>query len=448
MPDYVPHTDAEIDAMLGFLGLDHLGQLYDHIPHAVRLARGLDLPEGLSESEVISAFDGFAQRNRAAATDLVCFAGGGAYEHELPSAVKAMASRSEFLTSYTPYQPELAQGVLQALFEYQSMLCALSGLDVANASLYDGASAAVEGVNLAAAATGRRHVVVSRGIHPHVRAALHTYAAGSGLAITEAPLADGVTAWPADLAEPACLLVAYPNYLGVLEDVSEAARLAESNGALLVAYADPVASGLLRSVGSMGADVAVGEGQPFGSAMSFGGPYVGLFAVKDAAYVRRWLPGRLVGETVDADERRAYVLTLSTREQHIRREKASSNVCTNQTVIAIAAAFHMAWLGPRGIREMALQCARGARYLRDCLTMIAGVEPAVGAPTLYEQAYRVPRSPLVVLDRLADEGFLGGIALDGDYPELGNAILTTVTETRTRQEIDAFAAAFEKACSP
>ncbi len=447
MSDYVPHTPAEIDAMLEFVGLDTVDDLYSHIPSAIRAAGGLDLEAGRSESEVLGAFGEYAGTNLVPGRDLVCFAGGGAYDHELPTAVRAMASRSEFLTSYTPYQPELAQGVLQALFEYQTMLCNVTGMDVANASLYDGASAAIEGLNLAAAATKRRTVWVSSGLHPHVRAAIRTFSQGSGLDVREAPLQDGATVWPDELDEPAALLVAYPNYLGALEDVEAAARRAHDAGALLVAYADPVAAGLLRSVGDAGADVAVGEGQPFGSPLSFGGPYVGLFAVKEASYVRRWLPGRLVGETVDADERTSYVLTLATREQHIRREKASSNVCTNQTVVAIGAAFHMAWLGPEGLREMALRCARGSRYAHEQLVKIDGVEPAVTAPSLYERAYRVPVAADVLLARLADEGFLGGIELTGDYPELGDAVLVTVTENRTRDEIDAYAAAFEKACA-
>jgi glycine dehydrogenase subunit 1 len=305
--------------MLGFLGLSSLDDLYAHLPAGVRLAGGLDLAPGLSESEVLSTFEGFASRNRPAASELVCFAGFGAYDHELPTAVTAMASRSEFLTSYTPYQPELAQGVLQALFEYQTMLCSVTGMEVANASLYDGASAAVEGLNLAAAATGRRRVVVSRGVHPHVRAVIATFAAGSGLDVVEAPLEDGLTVWPDEPGEVGAYLLAYPNTLGCLEDVAAAAEAAHAAGALLVASTDPVAAGLLNPVGTLGADVAVGEGQPFGTALSFGGPYVGLFACKAGSYVRRWLPGRLVGETVDEDGTTSYVLTLSTREQHIRR---------------------------------------------------------------------------------------------------------------------------------
>jgi glycine dehydrogenase subunit 1 len=443
MGHFVPHTDAEIEAMLAFLGLGSVGELFEHIPPAVRLAGGLDLPAGRSEADVLGALGDLAGRNQPS-TRLVCFAGGGAYEHDIPAAVRALAGRSEFVTSYTPYQPELAQGVLQALFEYQTMLCRITGMDVANASLYDAASAAVEGLNLAAAATGRRLVWVSRGVRPAVRDVIATLG-GPRLEIREAPLHDGLTAWPDDLGEPAALLLAHPNHLGVLEDVAAAAGRAHDAGALLVAAADPVAAGLLQPVGALGADVAVGEGQPLGTPLAFGGPYVGLFACKQAPFVRRWLPGRVVGEGADGDGRRAYVLTLSTREQHIRRASASSNVCTNQTLMAITTAIHLAWLGPHGLREMALRCARGARYTKEQLSRIPGVEPAVGAAGLYEFPLRTRQPATVVLERLAEAGFLGGLDLSGDYPELGDALLVTVTETRTRADIDAFATAFEKA---
>jgi glycine dehydrogenase subunit 1 len=264
--------------------------------------------------------------------------------------------------------------------------------------------------------------------------------------VRDAPLAaDGTTDWPDDLGEPAALLIAYPNHLGVLDDVAGSAALAHSAGGLLVAYADPVAAGLLHPVGALGADVAVGEGQALGVPLFFGGPYVGTFACKQASWVRRWLPGRVVGEATDTEGRRSYVLTLSTREQHIRRAQASSNVCTNQTLIAVIAAIQLAWLGPVGLRELALQSARGARYTRERLTRIPGVELAVAGPTLYEFPVRVPEQARVVLERLAEAGFLGGLDLTADYPELGEALLVTVTEARTRAEIDAYADAFEKA---
>ena len=439
MPSYVPHTDDEIRSMLEFIGLRSLDELFATVPEALRLAGGLDIAPGLSEPDTLAAVERQAARNRKAGPELVCFAGGGAYDHEVPSTVRRVAFRSEFVTAYTPYQPEVAQGVLQALFEYQTLLCRLTGMDVANASLYDGASACVEAVNLACAATGRQRVFVSRGVNPNWRAVMRTYAAGTGHDLREIDLAGGTTAWP-DSGEPAAVLVQHPNYLGCIEDLAAARMLADSTGALLLVALDPVAAGLLRSPGEYGADVVVGEGQPFGTPLSFGGPYLGLFACKKE-HVRR-LPGRLVGETVDADGRRAYVTTLRTREQDIRREKASSNVCTNQTLIAVACAVQLAWLGTSGLRELALRCTRGTRYTRDALLAIDGVRPLSDAPVLREFAVTTPVSGETVVERMAEEGFLAGIPLAREYGDGG--LLVSVTERRTRDEIDAYAAAFEK----
>src|SRR5438270_50875 len=434
-----PHTDAGIAEMLTFLGMSSLHELFATVPEALRLAVGLELAPGLSEPDTLAAVERLAARNRRAGPELVCFAGGGAYDHEVPATVRRVAFRSEFVTAYTPYQPEVAQGVLQALFEYQTLLCRLTGMDVANASLYDGASACVEAVNLAVAATGRETVLLSSGVNPQWRQVLRTYAAGTGHRFLECDVTAGVTRWP-DGHEPAALLVQYPNYLGCIEDLAAARQLADSTGALLLVAFDPVAAGLLRSPGDFGADVVVGEGQPFGTPLSFGGPYLGLFAcTRD--HVRR-LPGRLVGETVDADGRRAYVTTLRTREQDIRREKASSNVCTNQTLIAVACAVQLAWLGTAGLQELALRCARGTRYARDALLAIDGVDALNDAPLFREFAVTTPSPSETVVERMAEEGFLAGIPLGEEYGEHG--LLISVTERRTRDEIDAFAAAFEK----
>ena len=441
MGDFVPHTDAEIDAMLGSLGLSSLDELFSTVPEALRLAGGLDLAPGLSEPEVLERAGDVAAANHPTGRELVCFAGGGAYDHEIPAVVRRVAFRSEFVTAYTPYQPEVAQGVLQALFEYQTMVARLTGMEVANASLYDGASALVEGLNLAVAATGRPDVWLSRGVHPNWRQVAATLAAGTGHRLVDVPLQDGTTAWPEPDggSQPGAVVVQYPNYLGCLDDVDAAAAVARRTGALLVVAVDPVAAGLLRSAGSFGADVAVGEGQPFGTPLSLGGPYLGLFACR-REHVRR-LPGRLVGETVDADGRRAYVTTLRTREQDIRREKASSNVCTNQTLIAVVCAVHLSWLGTGGLRELALRCARGTRYTREALLGIEGVEPAAATPVLREFAVRTPVPGDVVVDRMAEEGFLAGVPLGDEY---GGGLLVAVTEKRTRAQIDAYAAAFEK----
>lgn len=440
MGHFVPHTDDELAEMLAFVGLSSLDELFEQIPAALRLAGGLALAPGLSEPDVGAEMQRLADANRSGRS-LLCFAGGGAYDHEVPSTVRRVAFRSEFVTAYTPYQPEVSQGVLQALFEYQTLLARLAGVPIANASLYDGASASVEGLNLAAAATGNHRVLVSAGVNPTWREVIATFAAGTGHDVVEVPLEGGLTAWPGE-GTAGAVLVQYPNYLGCLEDLAEARRAADATGALLVVAYDPVAAGLLRTAGSRGADVVVGEGQPFGTPLSFGGPYLGLFACR-SEHVRR-LPGRLVGETLDADGRRAYVTTLRTREQDIRREKASSNVCTNQTLVAVAFAVQLAWLGTSGLRDLALRCARGARYCRESLLAIDGIEPLVGAPFLREFALRLPLDAATAVDRLADEGFLGGVTLGHEYGTDGRGLLVSVTERRTRDEIDAFVGAMNK----
>ena len=435
---FVPHTDAEVAEMLAAVGLSSVEQLFDTVPGALRLAGGLELEPGLAEADVAARFDAYAAANRPVGRELVCFAGAGAYDHDIPAVVNRLAFRSEFVTAYTPYQPEVAQGVLQALFEYQTLVCRLFGTDVANASLYDGASATVEAVNLAVAATGRSEVWMSTGVHPQWRQVAATMAAGTGHRLVELALDDGRTTFPSE-GSPGAIVVQSPNHLGCLEDVGAAGELARRLGALLVVATDPVACGLLRPPGALGADVVVGEGQPFGAPVSFGGPYLGLFACR-REHIRR-LPGRLVGETVDATGRRAYVTTLRTREQDIRREKASSNVCTNQTLMAVAFLVHLAWLGTGGLRELALRCARGTRYCRHALLDVEGVEALARAPVLREFAVRTPVSAETVVERMADEGFLAGVPLGDEY---GGGLLVAVTEKRTRAEIDAYAAAFEK----
>lgn len=447
MGTYIPHTDEEVASMLAFLGLSDLDELFAAVPEAVKLQRALEVADGSGEPDVLASMTGYAERNRARSDRLVCFAGGGAYDHETPSVTRALAGRSEFVTSYTPYQPEVSQGVLQALFEYQTMVARIAGLPVANASLYDGGSAAVEAVNLGVAASGRSMVWVSEGIHPHWRQMLATFGIGTGHRIRTVPLADGVTAWPAVGDEagdtPGVVLVAYPNYLGCLEDLSAARALCDRSGALLVVGADPLAAGLLRSAGDWGADVMVGEGQVFGTALGFGGPYLGLFACA-TAHVRR-LPGRLVGETVDVEGRRAYVTTLRAREQDIRREKATSNVCTNQTLMAVTAAIQLGWLGTSGLAQVAIRCARGTRYMREALLAVEGVVPFAAAPVLREFAVRLPLPAETVIARMADAGFLAGISLAGDVVDGEHSLLVAVTERRTRDEIDAYVTALAKA---
>jgi glycine dehydrogenase subunit 1 len=444
MPDYTPHTDDDIDSMLEFLGLGSLDELYSTVPDALRLASGLTLAPGMPEPDVMAHVSDLADANIHVGRKLVCFAGGGAYDHEVPPVVKALASRSEFVTSYTPYQPEVAQGVLQALFEFQTLVARLTGVQVANASLYDGAASLVEAVNLGVAASKRRTVWVSEGINPSWRQVLRTFAAGSGHSIREVPLAGGVTDWAgAPTDPPGVLAVGYPNYLGCLEDLSKARRICDETGALLVVCFDPICAGVLKSPGDWGADVVVGEGQALGTSLGFGGPYLGLFACT-ADHVRR-LPGRLVGETVDADGRRSYVTTLRAREQDIRREKATSNVCTNQTLMAVTAAIQLGWLGSAGLAEVAVRSARAAAYCRQGLLSLHGIEPSNDAPVFREFAVRLPIEATTVVDRMVEAGFLAGIPLEFSHGDKDDSLLVALTERRTRQEIDGYIAAMDKA---
>ena len=442
MGSFVPHTDADIAAMLEFLGLSGLDELYAAVPAAIRCA-GLALPEALSEADLVARLGALGARNTGAGA--VCFAGGGAYDHEVPAVVRALAGRSEFVTAYTPYQPEVAQGVLQALFEYQTMVARLAGLEIANASLYDGAAALVEATNLAVSTTGSPRVCCSQGVNPRWVEVLRTFAHGSGHEVEVIPLAAGVTDW-GGLApgRAGAVVVAYPNYLGILEDLAAARAAADGLGAHLIVCQDPIAAGLLRSPGDAGADVVVGEGQALGNPLGFGGPYLGLFSCR-AEHVRR-LPGRLVGETVDVEGRRAYVTTLRAREQDIRREKASSNVCTNETLMAVTAAIQLGWLGTAGLREVALRCARGTRYCREALCAIPGVEPVFDTPVVREFALRASLEAEVIVDRLLAEGYLGGIPVREGFAGTAaeGALLVAVTERRTAAEIDGFAAAFAR----
>lgn len=426
--------------MLADLGLGSTDELFATVPAALRLAGGLGLPGGLPEADVAAEMARLAGANRGAG-QLVCFAGGGAYDHDIAAVTRSLAGRSEFVTAYTPYQPEVAQGVLQALFEYQTLVSRLAGLPVANASVYDGATALAEAVNLAVAATGRDSVWLSAGVNPRWRQVLATLSAGRGVHLVDVGLEEGRTAW--GLAEraapPAAVVVASPNYLGCIEALRPAREVADRHGALLVAVFDPVSAGLLRTPGEQGADVAIAEGQPLGTPMSFGGPYLGMFAVAQQ-HVRR-LPGRLVGRTLDSEGRTAYVSTLRAREQDIRRERASSNICTNQTLIAVATMVQLSWLGTAGLRELALRCARGARYAREALLAIPGVRPLVEAPVLREFAIELPMPPEQVVEALADEGFLAGLPVESEGRP---GLLVAVTEKRTRAEIDAFVSAMEK----
>lgn len=441
MLSFIPHTDTDVGVMLNAVGLDSTSELFASIPDEIRLEFPpvSEVPAALSEPELVSSMKVCAGRNR---DGLKCFAGAGAYESFVPAAVSAVVAMPEFATAYTPYQAEVSQGVLQALFEYQSLICRLTGMEVANASLYDGATALAEGVALASAVTGRSKILVGAGLNPRFRQVLETLAVGHSWKISTARLEGGVSPWSAIQDDIAAVVVQHPNYLGCLEDVGLAAARASEAGALSIVVTDPIANGILKTPGEMGADVVVGEGQQLGGALNFGGPYLGIFATKEA-YLRQ-VPGRIVGETVDADGKRAYALALQAREQHIRREKASSNICTNQTLMAVGAAAELAWLGPEGIRRAAESSSLLAHYLADRLCEIPGCAFVTTGPFFREFALKLPLPSADVIEAMADEGFLAGVDLTGDYPDFGDAILIAVTENRTRQEADQFVDAMNK----
>ncbi|MGQ0567969.1 MAG: aminomethyl-transferring glycine dehydrogenase subunit GcvPA [Armatimonadota bacterium] len=444
---YIPMTAAERDEMLRSIGRDSIEELFRDIPTAVRLPRPLALPPALSDGDLLAHLRTLSDRN-GHADRLVCFLGGGAYDHLIPSVVWHLAGRAEFYTAYTPYQAELMQGELQAGYEYQSMLCELTGMDVANASMYDGASALGEAAVMARDLTKRDEVVVSAAVHPHYRDTLRTFTRHLGIEIRDVPHDAGVT--PSDRVREAigpgtaAVIVQSPNVFGCIEDGAALARAAHDAGALLiVAIADPVSLGLLTPPGAYGADIVAGEGQALGNHLSFGGPYLGMLATREA-FVRR-MPGRLVGMTTDHDGRRGFVLTLQTREQHIRREKATSNICTNEALNALAAAIYLAALGPTGLRRVAEVNARRAHYAKERLATISGVRLAFGAPTFNEFVLRTPLAPDDLNARLRPHGILGGLALGRWYPELSDGWLLCVTEARSRAQIDALAAAVREA---
>ena len=439
--DFTPHTTEDTARMLEHLGLSKISDLFAHLPDGVRPKRPLDLPTSLAEMEVMTHINLLGGLNRS---ELVTFAGGGIYDHYLPPVVRSLTMRPEFVTSYTPYQSELSQGVLQMLFEFQSMIASLTGLRVANSSLYDGPSSGLEAVNLAVAHKKRPTVWVSRGVHPHTRQIITTFAHARAIELVEHPLVGGRTVWVKDgVPEPAAIIMSQPNYLGVIEDYDAARAVATDNDALAIAAVDAMMLGVLRSPGDAGFDIAFAEGQPFGNPMSFGGPVLGVFAVSEA--LMRAIPGRLVGRTIDTAGRTAYTLTLRTREQDIRRQKASSNICTNQSLNAIAAAIYLAWVGPAGLAELGNQSLQKAHYLARRLEDIRGVEIATpGAQYAREFAILTPADPQWVVERMAERGFLAGIPLSNDFPEFGGGLLVAVTEKRSIGELDGYAAALEE----
>ncbi len=451
MTRYTSATDADREAMLAEIGVGSVDELFAELPAEVRLDRPLELPDGLGESEVFDHLASLAERNADADAE-VCFLGAGFYDHYVPAIVDAITQRSEFLTPYTPYQPEISQGGLQAMFEFQTAISELTGLPVANASLYEGPSSVASAAYLAIGAKQstrppRRRLVVSRGLHPHSRETLRTYASGFGAEVVEVGLADGLTD-EAELAEAvdsetAAVFVQNPNFLGAVEDLEALAAPAKESGALAIAAVDPIALSVLRPPGECGYDIALGEGQPLGNRLDFGGPSFGFFAATEE-HIRR-MPGRIAGETEDVDGRRGFVLALQTREQHIRREKATHNICTSQALNALAGVIYLSWLGKRGFAELGELLVRRAAYARERLAAIDGVELLHEAPVVREFAVRVDAPVGEVLDALAAEGIAGGYPLAREYPEYSDGLLIALTERRTKGDIDRLAEALERA---
>jgi glycine dehydrogenase subunit 1 len=437
---YTPATDADREAMLAAIGAGSVDELFADIPEGVRLRRPIDLPEGKPEQEVYAYLRDLAARNVSTENE-ISFLGAGMYDHYVPSLVDALLSRSEFLTPYTPYQPEVSQGTLQVMFEYQTAISELTGLPVSNATLYEGPSAVASAGWLARLLNGRERFVVSRGLHPHSREALATTAAGYGTAVDEVALSGGVTDVDALRSavgdDVSAVFLQQPNFVGAVEDLEALAPVARETGALLVVQCDPLTLGVLRPPGDFEVDIAVGEGQSLGNRLDYGGPSFGFFAAQEA-YLRR-MPGRIAGETTDVDGRRGFVLTLQTREQHIRREKATHNITTAQTLNALAGIVYLSWLGRRGIVELGELLLHRTAYARRRLAELDGVELLHEQPVVREFAVRLAAPVDRVIERCASEGVNPGYPLSADYDEFDDGLLVAITEQRSGADIDRLA---------
>ncbi len=440
MSRYTAVTEQDLRAMLEAIGVSSIEQLFDDVPASLRRRRPLDLPPGMPEQEVYAELRALAARN-VSAEDELCFLGAGMYDHYSPALIDALLSRAEFLTPYTPYQPEVSQGGLQVMFEYQTAICELTGLPVSNASMYEGPSALAAAGYLAKLSGGGSRFLISRGVHPHSRETLATLSAGYGTTVEELPLRDGVTdlegleaALGSDIG---AVFIQQPNFLGAVEDVAALAAAAGRLGAIVVCAADPLTLGVLEAPGRQGVDVCVGEGQTLGNRLDFGGPSFGFFATTEA-HLRK-LPGRIAGETTDVDGRRGFVLTLQTREQHIRREKATSNICTSQALNALAGVVYLCWLGRRGIVELGELLVRRTAYARETLCALDGVAALHSQPVVREFALRLDAPVERVIERCAAEGVNPGYPLARDYPEHADGLLVAITEQRSRADVDRFA---------
>jgi glycine dehydrogenase subunit 1 len=430
MSRYTSATDADRQEMLEAIGASSIDELFAAVPEAVRLGRPLDLPPGKPEQEVYTRLRDLAARN-VSTEDEVSFLGAGMYDHYVPSLIDSILSRSEFLTPYTPYQPEISQGGLQVMFEYQTAISELTGLPVSNASVYEGPSALAAAAYLAKLHNKRTRFLVSAGVQPQSRETLETTSAGWGTTIEELPLVDGVTQLPTIGDDVSAVLVQYPNFLGAVEDLQPLTDAAHAAGALMIVLCDPLTLGVLKPPGEFGVDVAVGEGQTLGNRLDFGGPSFGFFAAQET-YLRR-MPGRIAGETRDVDGRRGFVLTLQTREQHIRREKATHNICTAQALNALAGVIYLSWLGRRGLVELGELMLQRTAYARSAVAALDGVELLHEQPVVREFAVRLDAPVHAVIDRCAAEGINPGFPLEDD------GLLIAITEQRSREDIDRLA---------
>lgn len=442
---FIANTNEDRAAMLAAIGVKNFEELLRNVPSSARFQGELNLPAAYSEFEVTELLRRLAARNDSISSH-VSFLGGGAYDHYIPAAVGHLLLRPEFFTAYTPYQAEVSQGTLQVIYEFQSMICELTGMDAANASMYDGGSALAEAVLMAHAETGRRKIILSDAVHPNYRRIVRTYMHGAAMQATEiAAEQNGITEVPAVSKamddDTAALVVQHPNFFGNLESVRALAEVAHRRGALFIVSVDPISLAVLEPPGDYGADIVVGEGQCFGGSLSYGGPYLGIFATSQE-YLRR-MPGRLAGVTVDAQGRRGFALTLQTREQHIRREKATSNICTNQALMATAATIYLSLMGEQGLREVAEHSMQKAHYLAEQISAIRGCQLTYAHSFFKEFAVKLPLPAKEVVEQLLSKRFFAGISLGQFYPERSDCLLVAVTEKRTRAEMDAFVAALQ-----
>ncbi|GAA0121557.1 aminomethyl-transferring glycine dehydrogenase subunit GcvPA [Clostridium faecium] len=442
---YIPNTEKDREKILNSLSIKSIDDLFSDIPDEVKLNRELNFEKSLSEMEVTNRLNELAKKNKST-ENITCFLGAGSYDHYIPSTIKHLIGRSEFYTAYTPYQPEISQGTLQSIFEYQSMICNLTGMEVSNSAMYDGATAAAEASVMAIDSTKRKTIAVSSTVNPETRRVLKTYLKFKGYNMIEIDQCEGTT----DIEklqntlskEIAAVIIQSPNFFGIIEEIGEIEKLVHGNKSLLIMSVDPISLGILKSPGELGADIVVGDGQGLGANISFGGP--GLGFLNTTKKLMRKMPGRIVGQTEDVDGNRGFVLTLQAREQHIRREKATSNICSDQTLISIGAAIYMATLGKDGIKEVAAQCIKKSHYAYEALTRSGKYKPLFNKPFFKEFAIKSEISPCEINDKLLDANILGGYNLSKSYPQYENSMLLSVTEKRTRKEIDTLVKVMEE----